>query len=60
MSSIIFGIIMIVGGLSGELVLIGTNSSSSALVGLGAVLVFWGLFRVISRVRMNQAVQSEE
>jgi hypothetical protein len=48
MISIIIGIVMIVGGLSGKLVLIGTQSGA-ALAVLGAVLVVWGIFKMVRR-----------
>jgi len=48
MISIIIGIIMIIGGLSGKLVLIGTNSGV-ALAVLGAVLVVWGIIKIVRR-----------
>jgi hypothetical protein len=48
MISIIIGIIMIIGGLSGKLVLIGTNSGI-ALAVLGAVLVVWGIIKIVRR-----------
>jgi hypothetical protein len=48
MAKIIIGIVMIVGGATGKLVLIGTNSSA-ALVVLGVVMVVWGVFRMRSQ-----------
>lgn len=48
MGNLLIGIVMIVGGLSGQLVLIGTNSSS-ALVALGAGLSVWGVVQMIQR-----------
>ncbi len=39
---------MIIGGLSGKLVLIGTNSGV-ALAVLGAVLVVWGIIKIVRR-----------
>ena len=48
MIKIILGIGMIVGGLSGKLVLRGTDSSV-ALAGFGAVLVIWGIVRMVRR-----------
>jgi hypothetical protein len=42
MGHVICGILFIVGGLSGHLVLIGTNSSE-ALALVGAGMVVWGL-----------------
>jgi hypothetical protein len=46
MISIIIGIIMIIGGLSGKLVLLGTNSGV-ALAVLGVVLVIWGIVKIV-------------
>lgn len=46
MIKIIIGIVFIIGGLSGKLVLIGTNSGV-ALAVLGAVLVVWGIVRMV-------------
>ena len=43
--NIIFGLIFIVGGLSGKLVLLGTHSGP-ALAGLGVVLLVLGFFRM--------------
>jgi len=40
------GIVMIIGGLSGNLVLIGTNSGG-ALAVFGAVLIAWGVFNLV-------------
>jgi hypothetical protein len=48
MGNIIFGIIFIIGGLSGRLALIGTHSSG-ALVVVGVGLLLWGLYRVSRR-----------
>jgi hypothetical protein len=45
MISIIIGIIMIIGGLSGKLVLIGTNSGM-ALAGLGVAMIIWGIIKM--------------
>lgn len=53
MGSIIFGIIMIVGGLSGKLALRGTDSGP-ALAVVGGILVAFGLFRVIASRRAEQ------
>ena len=45
MGNILFGIAFIVGGLSGKLALVGTNSSGAlALVGVG--MVFWGFIQM--------------
>ncbi len=46
MVKIIIGLVMIIGGLSGKLVLIGTDSGI-ALAGLGVVLVAWGIFNLV-------------
>ena len=48
MGNIVFGIIFIVGGLSGKLVLIGTDSSE-ALAAIGAGLVIWGAVQMKRR-----------
>ena len=45
MANIIIGILFIVGGLSGQLALVGTNSSG-ALVVVGFGLVGWGIFKM--------------
>lgn len=45
MAKIIIGAIFIIGGLSGKLVLVGTNSGI-ALAVFGAVLIVWGVARV--------------
>ena len=47
MWNIIIGLVMIIGGATGQLSLRGTNSSI-ALVVLGAVLLAWGIY---SKVR---------
>ena len=43
--SIVIGLVMIVGGLSGKLVLIGTHSGM-ALAGLGVVVILLGVMRM--------------
>ncbi len=45
MGNILFGIGFIIGGLTGKLALIGTNSSE-ALVGVGVLMLLWGLKQV--------------
>ena len=45
MGNLIFGMIFIAGGLSGKLVLMGTESSG-ALTAVGAGLVIWGLIQM--------------
>jgi len=45
MFKIILGVVFIVGGLSGKLVLIGTNSGVAlAVVGVG--MIIWGIARI--------------
>ena len=45
MIKIILGVVFIIGGLSGKLVLIGTNSGVAlAVVGVG--MVIWGIARI--------------
>ena len=45
--NIIFGVIFIVGGLTGKLALIGTHSGPAlAVVGVG--LIIWGGYRMVS------------
>jgi len=46
MVNIIIGILFIIGGLTGKLALIGTNSSG-ALVVVGGLLVAWGVFKMV-------------
>ena len=46
--SIIIGLVMIVGGLSGTMVLRGT-SSGAAFAGVGAVVLLVGVVRVVNR-----------
>jgi hypothetical protein len=48
MLNIIFGIIFIIGGLSGELVFIGTNSGG-LLAGVGVILIIWGAYRLYQK-----------
>jgi hypothetical protein len=48
MIKIIIGVVFIVGGLSGKMALIGTNSGN-ALAVLGAVLIAWGIFNIVRR-----------
>ncbi len=52
MGNIIFGIIFIIGGLSGKLSLRGTDSGP-ALAALGAGLLIWGIVQV-SKGRSQQ------
>ena len=55
-SSIIFGLVFIVGGLSGTLALIGTNSGT-ALAVVGVFLVGRGIWRIRKqRARQVQAL----
>lgn len=53
MWNILIGIVFIVGGLSGKLALIGTNSGE-ALAALGAGLLIWGVVQMV-RARKAQA-----
>ncbi|MEY4387398.1 MAG: hypothetical protein RLY20_2681 [Verrucomicrobiota bacterium] len=46
MGKIIIGAIMVIGGLSGKLVLRGTHSGG-ALAVFGAVMIVWGIFRLM-------------
>ncbi len=56
MSSIILGLVFIVGGLSGTLALIGTNSGT-ALAVVGVLLVGRGIWRIRKqRARQVQAL----
>ncbi len=45
--NIIIGVVMVIGGLSGSLVLRGTHSGT-ALAVIGGGLIVWGLFRLRS------------
>jgi len=54
MSSIIIGLVFIVGGLSGTLALIGTNSST-ALAVVGMLLVGRGIYRIRKQRAQQQA-----
>jgi hypothetical protein len=47
MVKIIIGLVMVIGGLTGKLVLIGTNSGV-ALAAFGAVMIVWGIARIAS------------
>jgi hypothetical protein len=46
MLKIIIGLVMLIGGLSGKLVLVGTNSGV-ALAVLGGILIVWGIVKMI-------------
>jgi hypothetical protein len=48
MIKIIIGVVFIIGGLSGKMVLIGTNSGG-ALAAFGAVLIVWGVINLVRR-----------
>ncbi len=54
MSSLIIGVIFIVGGLSGQLALVGTNSGT-ALAVVGALLVGRGIYRIRKQRAQPQA-----
>jgi hypothetical protein len=45
MVKIIFGVVFILGGLSGKLVLIGTQSGL-ALAAVGVGMIIWGIFQM--------------
>ncbi len=51
MTKIIIGVIMIIGGLSGKLVLIGTQSGT-ALAVVGVAMVIWGIARIMKSRRV--------
>ena len=46
MAKIIIGLVMVIGGLSGNLVLVGTDSGA-ALAVLGGVLIVWGIVKMV-------------
>jgi len=48
MWNIVIGLIFIVGGLSGKLALMGTNSGG-ALAAVGAALLVWGIVQIARR-----------
>ncbi|MFQ5637106.1 MAG: hypothetical protein ACE5IR_03835 [bacterium] len=48
MGNILLGIAFIIGGLSGQCVLIGTESPG-ALAGVGVLLIFVGIFQVANK-----------
>ena len=50
MFNIVIGAVMLVGGLSGKLALLGTNSSGAAAV-VGGVLIGLGVYQVAKRRR---------
>ncbi len=52
MWNIIIGIIFVVGGLSGQLVIRGTQSTAAA-VAVGAGLIVWGIVQMV-RARSKQ------
>jgi hypothetical protein len=54
MSSIVIGLVFIVGGLSGNLALIGTNSGI-ALAVVGVLLVGRGIYRIRKQKAQPQA-----
>jgi hypothetical protein len=59
MWNILVGIFFIIGGLSGELVLRGTNSSI-ALVFVGIILVILGVVKMINGNDNNEIIDNEE
>ncbi len=46
MWNIIIGLILLIGGLSGKMTLIGTNSST-ALAVIGGVILIWGIIQMV-------------
>lgn len=53
MVKILIGIVFIIGGLSGKLVLIGTNSGMAlAVVGVG--MIIWGIARLMAARKAQQ------
>jgi uncharacterized membrane protein HdeD (DUF308 family) len=58
MWNIIFGIVFVIGGLSGRLALIGTNSSE-ALAAVGAAMLIWGIVQVV-RARQDSGTKPPE
>jgi hypothetical protein len=46
MVKIIIGLVFIIGGLSGKLVLIGTQSGA-ALAVVGGIMLAWGIFNIV-------------
>ncbi|MEZ5325122.1 MAG: hypothetical protein R3F19_08655 [Verrucomicrobiales bacterium] len=46
MWNIIIGLVFVVGGLSGKMVLIGTNSSP-ALAVVGGLMLIWGIVQMV-------------
>ena len=56
MSSIIIGLVFIVGGLSGSLTLVGTNSGT-ALAVVGLLLVGRGIYRIRKQRAAQQPVR---
>lgn len=59
MRNLIFGGLMVAGGLSGKLVLIGTNSST-ALTIVGVVIAAFGLFQLLASNKNENAPSSAE
>ncbi len=55
MRSLIMGILMVVGGASGKLVLIGTNSST-ALTIVGVIIAAFGLFQMLAGQKNEAAL----
>lgn len=53
MLKIIIGLIMVVGGLSGKLVLVGTHSGL-ALAAVGVGMIVWGVVRLINQNKRAQ------
>jgi hypothetical protein len=58
MRNLVFGGFMIAGGLSGKLVLIGTNSST-ALTIVGVALAAFGLFQLLTANKTPELAKAE-
>lgn len=59
MGNIVWGFVMVILGLSGNFVLVGTNSSG-ALVAAGAILMIWGALRASGHSQTTTAPAGQE
>jgi hypothetical protein len=57
--NILFGLVFIGGGLSGQLALIGTNSGG-ALAGVGGLMLAFGIYQAVSSSSSQGEVPSDE
>ncbi|MGA2787526.1 MAG: hypothetical protein ABSF60_08360 [Verrucomicrobiota bacterium] len=57
MVKIIIGLVMVIGGLSGNLVLVGTNSGA-ALAVLGGALIVWGIARMVRQKQNSTNIKT--